>query len=338
MLRLSAAFYVATAVGADPPIIGGQGDFKYQYMPDLLQPPPGANMVNCHGLAQDDDNNIYLTYQNDGKTDLNCLIKWKPDGTGAEWMTGGGTKLCSGTPHGLKIAHEQGTQYLYHANNDKKLTKTHLNGSIVWQVTGNFGQDPTVAYKPTWFAIIPDSDYVYLCDGYGSNNVYVFHINGTFANKTYGGKGGRDEHGKFSTNHGCTWDPRKKNQIGVSDRANSRIEYYEVDPKSPDKFEYKSTTDLRPTMGAGALPCNIRVYPDQDHRAIVPDLSGPVEVLDKDNKVISVVEVAKLLNKTEGTMHPHDAIFLPNGDMVVGAWAPGRITYWKKLPAETVIV
>merc|ERR1719223_823643 len=76
----------------------------------------------------------------------------------------------------------------------------------------------------------------------------------------------------------------KKNQIGVSDRANSRIEYYEVDPKSPDKFEYKSTTDLRPTMGAGALPCNIRVYPDQDHRAIVPDLSGPVEVLDKDNK------------------------------------------------------
>lgn len=336
MFRLFASLGVATASSADP-IIGGYGDFKYQYMPDLLRPPPGARMVNCHGLVLDKDDNIYLTYQNDGRSDSNCLIKWKPDGTDPEWMTGGGTKLCAGTPHGLKVAREQGIQYLYHANNNQKLSKTHLDGSIVWQIHGNFGQDPKVPYIPTWFAIVPESEYVYLCDGYGSNNVYVFHINGTFMNRTYGGKGGREVHGKFSTNHGCTWDPRNE-QIGVSDRVNSRIEYFEIDPKSPDKFEYKSTVDLRPSMGAGTLPCNIRVYPEQDGRAIVPDLSGPVLVLDKNDEVISVVEVAKLLNKTEGTLHPHDAIFLPNGDMVVGAWAPGRLTYWKKLPAEPVAV
>jgi len=335
MFRLFVALGVATALAADP-IIGGQGDFRYQYMPELLRPPVGANMVNCHGLITDDDNNIYLTYENDGKTDLNCLIKWKPDGTGAEWMTGGNTTLCSGTPHGLKLAHEQGTQYLYHANNNQKLTKTLLDGTIVWQINGNFGQDPKAAYRPTWFAIVPDSEYVYLCDGYGSNNVYVFHINGTFMNRTYGGKGGRDQHGKFSTNHGCTWDPRY-DLIGVSDRANSRLEYYEIDPKSPDKFEYKSTIDLRPSLGAGTLPCNIRIYPEQEGRAIVPDLAGPVAVLDKNDKVISVVNVSELL-KTEGTKHPHDAIFLPNGDMVVGAWAPGRVTYWKKLPAQSVVV
>ena len=29
--------------------------------------------------------------------------------------------------------------------------------------------------------------------------------------------------------------------------------------------------------------------------------------------------------------HPHDAIFLPNGDMVVATWNPGRLSYWKKL-------
>ena len=33
-------------------------------MPDLLKPPAGANMVNCHGLTTDADKNIYLTYQN----------------------------------------------------------------------------------------------------------------------------------------------------------------------------------------------------------------------------------------------------------------------------------
>lgn len=337
MLRLAVAVGATTGLAGNP-IIGGYGDFKYQYMPDLLKPPAGANMVNCHGLVTDLDNNIYLTYENDGgKTDSNCLIKWKPDGTSAEFMTGGNSALCSGTPHGLKLAVEQGTQYLYHANNNEKLTKTTLDGTIVWQKTGNFGQDPKVPYKPTWFAIIPDSDYVYLCDGYGSNNVYVFHIDGTFTGKTYGGVGNRSQHGKFSTNHGCTWDPRF-NMIGVSDRANSRLEYFEIDPKSPDKFEYKRTVDLRATgLGAGTLPCNVRIYEDQEGRAIVPDLAGPVAVLDRDDKLISIVNVSELLAE-EGTRHPHDAIFLPSGDMVVGAWNPGRLTYWKKLPTEAVVV
>merc|ERR1711953_1520748 len=104
-------------------------------------------------------------------------------------------------------------------------------------------QNQPQPYKPTWLSPIPGSDKVYLCDGYGSNSVYVFDTKGKFLNKTYGGRGGRDQHGKFSTNHGCTWDPRKE-MIAVSDRANSRLEYFEIDPKSPNKFEYKSTTDL----------------------------------------------------------------------------------------------
>merc|ERR1712113_177178 len=203
-------------------------------------------------------------------------------------------------------------------------------------VKGNFGQDAMVPYKPTWLAPIPGSDYVYLCDGYGSNNVYVFDINGNFLNKTYGGKGGRDQHGKFSTNHGCTWD-RRNQMIGISDRANSRIEYFQVDPNSLDTFEWKSTVDLRPSQGAGTLPCNIRTYPEHDWRSIVPDLAGPVLILDKNDKVISVVNVSQLLRE-EGTKHPHDAMFLPNGDMVIAAWAPGRVTYWKKLPSKPIVV
>eukprot|EP01052_Picozoa_sp_SAG31_P053694 SAG31_NODE_13897_length_839_cov_0.575676_2_plen_115_part_00 len=96
--------------------------------------PCSASFVNCHGLVTDKDKNIYVTYQNDGK-DQNCLVRWKPDGTGGEFMVGDGnvSKLCSGTPHGLKIATEGGEQFLYHANNNMKLTKTTLNGTIIWQ-------------------------------------------------------------------------------------------------------------------------------------------------------------------------------------------------------------
>ena len=221
----------AVAAAAAAPIIGGWGAFRYQYMPDLLTPPAGAHMVNCHGLVIDNSSRIYLTYQNDGKTDANCLIRWNPDGTGGEFLSGGNTTLCAGTPHGLKITTELASsgapeQFLYHANNNQKLTKTRLDGTIVWQRNGNFGQDPNVKYTPTWFAVPPRGKFIYLCDGYGSNNVYVFDRDGNFMNRTFGGKGGRDQHGKFSTNHGCTFDPRN-GKIAVSDRANSRIEYFE---------------------------------------------------------------------------------------------------------------
>lgn len=338
MFKLASAVGVLAASGSDP-IIGGQGDFKYQYMPNLLQPPAGANMTNCHGLVTDKDNNIYLTYDNSGNggTDTNCLIRWKPDGTAGEFMTGGGTKLCEGVAHGLNIATEDGVQYLYHANNKQKLTKTHLDGTIVWQIDGVFTENQPMPYTPTWFAPIPGSDKLYLCDGYGSNSVYVFDINGKFLNKTYGGKGGRDQHGKFSTNHGCTWNTQYQ-KIGVSDRANSRIEYFKVDGEG--SFDYDHTVDMRPSQGAGTLPCNIRTYPEQEFRSIIPDLAGPVQILNKDKEVISVVNVSGLLNDKveEGTKHPHDAMFLPNGDFIVAAWLPGRVTYWKKLPAEPVVV
>ena len=87
---------------------------------------------------------------------------------------------------------------------------------------------------------------------------------------------------------------------------------------------------MQPSMGAGTLPCNLRMYPAQDGRAISPDLAGPVAVLDASNTVISVVNVSGLL-AADHHDHPHDAIFLPNGDMVVATWNPGRLSYWKKL-------
>lgn len=83
---------------------------------------------------------------------------------------------------------------------------------------------------------------------------------GQFMNKTYGGKGDRSQHGKFSTNHGCTYDSRlKEPTIIVSDRANSRLEFFSYDPTSIDKFDYYKTVDLRPSMGEGTLPCNVRL-------------------------------------------------------------------------------
>jgi hypothetical protein len=61
-----------------------------------------------------------------------------------------------------------------------------------------------------------------------------------------------------------------------------------------------------------------------------PDLNGPCIILDKDNQVVSVIEVGKLLGDY-GFRHPHDAIWLANGDIAVCTWNPGRLGYWKRL-------
>ena len=124
------------------------------------------------------------------------------------------------------------------------------------------------------------------------------------------------------------------NTIVVSDRRNMRFEFFHYDPDSYETFDWYQTVDMAPSLGVGTLPCNMRMYPEQDGRAIVPDLAGPVAVLNNKHEVISVVNVSVLL-AAEQHKHPHDAVFLPNGDMVVATWAPGRVSYWKKLPTES---
>ena len=357
-------------LGTDEPIIGGQGAFRYQYMPDLLQAPAGAVLNNCHGLVTDKDDNIILTYQHGG-ADTHCLIRWNPDGTGGAFASKEGDGLCGGVPHGLKITTEGagGEQFLYHANNAQMLAKTTLEGEIVWKVDGNFGQNDTcvpdvpagsgscpngscncangkLPYIPTWFATPPNSKYAYLCDGYGSDHVYAFEAaTGTYMNRSWGGRSPaglhpgypaakEQPHGKFMENHGCTWDPRNTtapNTIVVSDRRNMRFEFFHYDPDGYDTFEWYLTVDMAPSLGEGTLPCNMRMYPEQDGRSVVPDLAGPVAILDSKHEVLSVVNVSVLL-AAEQHKHPHDAILLPNGDLVVATWAPGRISYWKLLP------
>eukprot|EP01052_Picozoa_sp_SAG31_P027386 SAG31_NODE_2561_length_5481_cov_2.689335_5_plen_116_part_00 len=50
--------------------------------------------------------------------------------------------------------------------------------------------------------------------------------------------------------------------------------------------------------------------------------TGSVGIYDAHNKLLAEVEVAKYL-WTEGHQHPHDALFMPNGDLVVVCYGGG---------------
>ena len=323
---LLAAMAVAATAAAAAPIISGTAPYRYQYMPHLLQIPAHLSPKNDHGLTLDHNDNIILTYEPNAN-DSHCMIKWNPDGTGGAGF-GPGAELCAGTPHGLRLSHEGPSQtpYLYHANNNQVLHKTDMEGNIIWTVEGPPNNNSKfLPYKPTWFSTPPGSPYVFMADGYGSSLVHVFTTEGKYTGNTFGGKGTAD--GQFMTCHSINYDPRT-NQLVVSDRENHRHQWFNFNPTSPSLFEFshKSTTL---TSGNASRPCNMR-FKYGNGMSIVPDLVGPVGILNEKNELISTVQVGELLGD-QGHKFPHDALFLKNGDIVVATWNPGRISYWKKL-------
>jgi hypothetical protein len=75
---------------------------------------------------------------------------------------------------------------------------------------------------------------------------------------------------------------------------------------------------------------------------LVPDLDAIVTILDADNKIVAHLGDGKGSSAKRNSprdqmipgkfIHPHDATFLPSGDILVAEWVPiGRITLLRKL-------
>uniref|UniRef100_A0A7S4C079 Peptidylamidoglycolate lyase n=1 Tax=Chrysotila carterae TaxID=13221 RepID=A0A7S4C079_CHRCT len=313
------------------PIISGNGSFTFQYMPDLMQLPASSKIVHAHGLVLDPDGNIILTYVPEAP-DFHCMIRWRPDGTMPKQF-GAGTTLCAGTPHGLQLSLESGEPVLYHANNGAALHKTTLDGYLIWSVHGPPGRNASFQpYKPTWFATPPESKMVYLADGYGSNLIHVFTTQGQYTGRFFGGRG--TSAGKFMTCHAITYDPRR-GRLLVTDRENHRHQYFNFNPSAATPMDVFFEFDSEFTNSGLQRPCHIRFFSPAKglprSHAVVPALEGPVGILDPQNRLVSTIDVGGLLGDL-GHKHPHDAIVLPNGDLVVATWNPGRVSYWRREP------
>lgn len=294
----------------------GKTSFRYVYEPDRLPLPDGVEILHAHGLCRDREGRIYLAYETAKPTDAtHAILRFSPDGRKAEVLDTV-PALAAGSPHGLAIHYEgDGQGRLYQANNGRTVHKLQLDGTVIWsqQWAGNLGR-----YKPTDTTVTPDGKTVYVADGYGDSMIHALRTSdGVYAGHSFGGRG--KAHGRFNTPHGITWDPRH-DMFCISDRGNARLEYY-----TGQGLYHHSVTAPEITQ-----PCNVDVWGDH---LLVPNLDGTVAILDRDNKPAAVIELARLLGK-QGHQHPHDAIFLENGDVVIGTWNPGRVSYWRKLPAN----
>ena len=170
-----------------------------------------------------------------------------------------------------------------------------------------------------------------MADGYGSSFVHLVNKDtGEYTGVTYGGAGDTaspDLPTRFNCNHGMGYDDERE-LVVYTDRANHRLVY------TTKTGTFHSQVPLG--QGGMSLPCNVDVN-HRENLAIVASLGTPdameegsVGIVDQaTGQVVSTLQVAQLLG-AQGHKHPHDAIFLPNGDVVVSTWNPGRLSYWRR--------
>ncbi len=324
-IAASAALRVGRlAWGRGDKIILGEGDHRYEWVPDWLTPPSSIKYGDTHGLVQDSHGRIYLCHTVHPTSEC-------PDGVcvfdeHGKFITSWGPQFRNGS-HGLDLRKEGDTEYLYHCDINRRLfCKTTLDGKVLWEQglpkeAGVYGEkDPFI---PTNTAFSPNGDF-YIVDGYGSNWIHQYDIKGNWI-RTFGGPG--KDPGKVQQPHGVWLDSRGKEPLlAVADRANRRIQYFTLDGKHHSFV----TAGMR-------LPCDFDI---RGHEMLVPDLESVVTILDGHNKVVVQLgdgAPSDLRNHPRSDfipgkfIHPHDAMYLRNGDILVAEWVPiGRVTLLKR--------
>jgi hypothetical protein len=309
----------------------GNGDHTYECIHDWLTPPPGQLFGDTHGVARDAAGNIYVAHTSRPEAECHdAVVVFDERG---RYLRSFGAQFAGGA-HGLDLRCEGETEYLYLCDVRRcRVYKLTLTGDIVWETglpeeartlycTAEDGKE--TPFVPTNVAFSPYGDF-YITDGYGSDFVHRFTRNGDYV-QSFGGKG--KEPGRLLNAHGIAVDNRGAEPLlTVADRGNSRLQYFTLDGQHAGFI----TEGMR-------QPCHIDF---RDGLMLVPDLRSVVTLLDEWHRVIVQLGDGYPTNLRNAPreefvngqfIHPHDAMFLRNGDILVAEWVPvGRITLLRKL-------
>jgi DNA-binding beta-propeller fold protein YncE len=311
-----------------PKIILGEGSHRYECIHDWLVPPSMLLWGDTQGVATDSKENIYISHTvgaNSRSKDAILVFNRK-----GEFVRSFGSQFLGGG-HGVDCRKEGKQEFLYHCDTQNRLVvKTDLDGKVLWekgtpQEAGVYKDGKP--FVPTNVAFAPNGDF-FIADGYGSSYIHLYDIAGNYK-KTFGGRG-RGK-GELSTPHGLWVDRRGKEPVlVVADRSNVRLQYFNLNG------EY-----IREANEGMRAPCNLDFQKDL---TLVPDLNGVVTLLDSKGKVVTHLGDSANIPNLPGRgkvrseflpgkfVHPHNARFLKNGDILVVEWLPvGRVTLLKKL-------
>ncbi len=337
-----AAPAVLTASKTDKQVILGEGDYRYEVIHNWPQLPAKFHWQTTHNVAVDSQGFVYVMHEGRvNEPDHPSIFVFDPEG---RYVRSFGNQYQGGG-HGIEVRMEDdGQEYLYVCGYQqvKAFSKLDLKGEVVWHKHAPMQSEVYAAgedtdpkkvwgrnrFMPTNFAFLPGGDF-FLTDGYGSYYIHRYDKDGNWKSKMGGPGAGQ---GKFNLPHGIWIDnrPGRESQIVVCDRAHHTLQYLTLDGKYIE------------TLTGYGLPANCDTYEDL---LLVPELHARLTLLGKDNKVVARLGAdVKRITSQRGIrndeakwidgkfVHPHDACFDNNGNILVAEWVnTGRISKLNRL-------
>jgi hypothetical protein len=320
----------------------GQGEHKFEVQHDWAKLPDKYTWQTTHNVAVDAEGLVYVIHE--GRANLTSHPSIFVFDQKGKFIRAFGNQFQGGG-HGIEVRTEGKEQFLYVCayQNVKAFSKLTLKGETVWEKyapmdSGVYKKDEDKvrvkrwgrdAFMPTNFAFLNDGGFL-LADGYGSWYIHRYDKEGNWVSK-FGGPG--KGNGKFNLPHGIWIDrrPGRKESIVVCDRAHHTLQYFTMAGK------------YLVTLKGYGLPANIDTY---KNLMLVPELHARVTLLNERNEVVAqlgddVEGVVKKKTVNRGNpktwvngkfVHPHDACFDNDGNILVAEWvATGRITRLKRV-------
>jgi hypothetical protein len=316
------------AAAADPNATTGSGELRFRYRADLSELPENIarGIARAHGgFAVAPSGEVYFGLEGTGIIRVTADLKTKTLLEPNEATTGGG---LHNTTYIDRDGIAKGGVLVTPDNNRGRVLVLTLGGEVIAtldrpdaEIDPHYG-DINNGYAPTDTALTPDGT-LYICDGYGpGKRVLTADLDKmVYTPQVFGGPvpgEGRTE-GKFSTNHGVTYDPIDKT-LAIADRERQWVQKLDLDGS------FVSSID---TLGAN--PCDVNYVEWQGAPLVVVGcLVGPngepgVVQLVRGDKVVSTIR-PKVDLGLDQFQHVHNATgVVVDGKLhlLVYGWNPG---------------
>ncbi|MCA9009807.1 MAG: 6-bladed beta-propeller [Planctomycetaceae bacterium] len=259
----------SSAADAVAPVRMGAGAMTFDTVPGWGLGDDGKSVIGpTHGsVVIDKAGNIYTS------ADMGVFV-FSPDGKVIRrFVSDEHSKI-----HDMEIRDEADGEFIYGARNANAegIKFSAETGDIVLKLP--FPKESGLdlqKFSPTAITVAPNGDII-LSDGYASNHIFKFDKNGKYL-MHFGAKG--NDLKQFNTAHGMTLDTRyDPPRLLICDRNHEpkgRLLHYDLD----GNFIEEVITGL-------GMPTSVAVQGDF---VSVPDLHGRLVILDKTNRIISVL-------------------------------------------------